>query len=194
MRYGRVRNKGYRVHQRCCQALSFPGSLVCVRKRKAHLGALWENTKRTRVRHGRGEKQRLSGSSALLPSLELFWFLGLCKKTQCAPGCAIGKHKARPGALWEGEKQRLSGSSALLPSFEPSWFLGLCKKTQSAPACAMGNTKRTRVRHGRVRNKGYRVHQRCCQVWSFSGSLVCVRKRKAHPGALWGITKRTRVR
>ena len=136
VRYGRVRNKGYRVHQCCCQALGFPGSLVCVRKRKAHPGALWE-----------GEKQRLSGSSVLLPSFGFSWFLGLCKKTQSAPGCA----------LWEGEKQRLSGSSALLPSFELSWFLGLCKKTQSNPGAL----------YGRVRNKGYRVHQRCCQALSF---------------------------
>ena len=80
-----------------------------------HLGALRE-----------GEKKRLSGSSALLPSFELSGFPGMCKKTQGALGCAMGKHKAHPGALWEGDKQRLSGSSALLPSFELSCFLGLC--------------------------------------------------------------------
>ena len=151
-------------------------------KHKAHLGALWE-----------GEKKRLSGSSAMLPSFELFCFLGLRKKTQGAPGCAMGKRKAHPGALWEGEKQRLSGSSVLLPSFELSWFLGMCKKTQSAPGCAMGKHKAHPGALWRVRNKGYRVHQRCCQALGFPGSLVCVRKRKAHPGALWENTKRTRA-
>ena len=114
-------------------------------KYKAHPGALWE-----------GEKQRLSGSSALLPSFQLSWFLGLREKTQSAPGGAMGKHKAHLGALWEGEKQRLSGSSALLPSFQLSWFLGLCKKTQAHPGALWENTKRTWVRYGRVRNEGYR--------------------------------------
>ena len=42
--------KGYRVHQRCCEALSSPGSRVRVSKNKAHPVAPWQ-----------GEKQRVSG-------------------------------------------------------------------------------------------------------------------------------------
>ena len=121
VRHGRVRNKGYLVHQRCCQILSFAGSSVRVRSCKAHPGALWENTNAPGA-PWEGEKQRLFGSPALLSNFELSWFLGSRKKLQSAPGCATGKHQAHPGALWEGEKQRLSGSSALLPSFELSWF------------------------------------------------------------------------
>ena len=209
MRYGRVRKNGYRVHQRCCQALSFPGSLVCVRKRKAHSGALWENTKRTRVRCGRVTNKGYRVHQRCCQALSF-----------PASLVCVRKRKAHPGALWEGEKQRLSGSSVLLPSFGFSWFLGLCKKTQSNPGALYGRVRnkgyrvhqrccqalsfpaslvcvRKRKAHPgalwRVRNKGYRVHQRCCQALGFPGSLVCVRKRKAHPGALWENTKRTRA-
>ena len=147
---------------------SAPGCAMCFPI--AHPGALWEF-----------EKRRLSGSSALLPSFQLSWFLGLCKKTQSAPGCAMGKHKAH---------QRLSG--ALLPSFQLS--LDCVRKRRAHPDALWEKTKRTWVRYGRVRNKGYRVHQRCCQALSFPGSLVCVRKRIAHPGALWENTQRTWVR
>ena len=63
--------------------------MLIMGKDKAHPGALWE-----------GEKQRFSGSSALLPSLNFPGSL-VCEenakrtqarygKTQSAPGCAMG--------------------------------------------------------------------------------------------------------
>ena len=141
VRYGRVRNKGYRVHQRCCQALSFHAFLACARKRKAkaetgcamgkdkaHPGALWE-----------GEKQRFSGSSALLPSLNFPGSLVRVRKQQGAPGCAMGKHKAHPGGLSEGQVHQRCCQALGFPG-----SLACARKhmkTQTARGCASKGSK-----------------------------------------------------
>ena len=84
-KYGGCGIGGYRKTQ------SAPG--CGMGKHKAHLGAVWENTQRTRVRYG--------GCG-----------MGGYRKTQSAPGCGMagvvwedlggmGKHKAHPGAVWQ---------------------------------------------------------------------------------------------
>ena len=52
-------------------------------------------------------------------------------------GCATGKHKAHPGALWEGVKP---GS------------LVCARKRKARPGALRENAKRAQVRYGRVRN------------------------------------------